>query len=289
MHRRDERSHAIFSNAGNVPTGISGIWNCHLKPDDLQPHFHRVIEIGICTSGSGISVTADRTQPFSAGDILIVFPFQTHRNLAAEGTCMWSWCFIDPFAPSLHRGGNLQLYLALIRKTRVYGIIREDGHPALYRRLSELLKTLGTPAAPHYSERICAMLTLLLLDMAEMPGEDFPAVTLPVQFDSILAALSAIQEKLVCGELPTVSALADICRMPLSTFRRVFEAVMGVSPKRHITVSAVLHAADLLLTTDKRITEIAGLAGFAEISTFNRAFRSVMGIAPTEYRAAQKK
>ena len=272
----------------NSGRGISELHVYHLAREDSELHFHKVIELGLCTSGHGSAETDGIAQTFAAGDYQIVFPFQNHRNRAESDDCVWNWVFLDPWMLAAHTGISQLLFTELMEKIRLYGIIRKEAHPALCSRLDELLTAAGSDA-PYRNERICAMLTLLLIDMAALPDGTAAPVTIPPRFDAIAPALILVGERLAAGELPSVQALADACRMPLSSFRRTFTAVIGVSPKRHITICAVQKAAMLLLTTDKNVTEIAGLSGFPEISTFNRAFRSVLGTAPADYREAQNR
>lgn len=271
----------------NADRGVSELHVYHLAREDSELHFHKVIELGLCTGGRGTAETDGIVQTFAAGDYQIVFPFQNHRNRAESDNCVWNWVFLDPWMLAASTGVSQLLFLELMEKIHLYGIIRKEAHPALCTRLGELLAASGLDT-PYRNARICAMLTLLLLDMAALPDGTAAPVAIPPHFDTIAPALILVGERLAAGELPSVHELADACLMPLSSFRRTFTAVIGLSPKRHITVCAVQKAALLLLTTDKSVTEIAGLSGFSEISTFNRAFRSVLGTAPADYREAKK-
>lgn len=46
----------------------------------------------------------------------------------------------------------------------------------------------------------------------------------------------------------------------------------------------IAEAANLLLTTHQRISEIGYAVGFADMSNFNHAFRRELGISPRAYR-----
>ena len=48
------------------------------------------------------------------------------------------------------------------------------------------------------------------------------------------------------------------------------------------------YACDLLLNTDKDITEIALLCGFGSVRNFNRGFKAIMGSAPRLYRKSKE-
>ena len=275
---------SLYSSIQSHTPGISVLHVYHLAREDCEPHFHKVIELGVCTVGHGTAVTDGVEQRFSAGDYQIVFPFQTHQNHAQSDDCTWKWSFLDPWQLAAITGARQPLFTELMERIRLYGILRAEEHPAICACIGELIACTGKDE-PYRSERICALLTLLLLDLAAVSAGGQP-VTIPPRFHAISSALILLGERLDAGILPTASELADACGMPDSTFRRVFSDVLGMPPKRYITLCALQKAAMLLSATDKSVTEIAGLSGFTEISTFNRAFRGAMGMTPADYRAA---
>ena len=50
----------------------------------------------------------------------------------------------------------------------------------------------------------------------------------------------------------------------------------------------VNYACDLLVNSEKGITEISMICGFESTRSFNRNFRSVMGTSPREYRSGKR-
>lgn len=65
---------------------------------------------------------------------------------------------------------------------------------------------------------------------------------------------------------------------------RLFTRVVGQRMHAYIQDLRVYHACRLLLSTDKRIREIALESGFRRPERFSRAFRDHIGVAPTAYR-----
>jgi transcriptional regulator GlxA family with amidase domain len=57
----------------------------------------------------------------------------------------------------------------------------------------------------------------------------------------------------------------------------------GTGFVRYLSIIRISQAADLLTTTDLKITDIAYQCGFSSIRTFNRVFLEVTGYTPTEY------
>jgi len=275
--------HAVFSNVSGVVPEKSASHLYRLERNDSELHFHKVIEIGLCTEGCGTSVTSELTHAFCAGDIHVVFPFQPHRNYAESNDCLWKWIFIDPYQYGVRFGSSQSAMTELMEKIHVYGIIKKADFPVLHAALAALIDEIDAPPRPFRNDRIFARLMLLLTDMTEI-ASDAPAVAIPTRFHSISASLLLLEGCLTRGEQPTVPELAASCQMPISSFRRIFTEVMGVSPKQHVAVCAVQHAARLLITTTHSVTAIAGMAGFPELSTFNRSFKNITGMSPIEYK-----
>lgn len=82
--------------------------------------------------------------------------------------------------------------------------------------------------------------------------------------------------------LDDVAASVGLSRYHL---HRVFFAVLGDSLKGYIRKRRLTEAAVALRTTDRRILELALVAGFGSQEAFTRAFRALFGVPPGRYRA----
>ncbi|MGH1342121.1 MAG: AraC family transcriptional regulator [Nannocystales bacterium] len=83
-------------------------------------------------------------------------------------------------------------------------------------------------------------------------------------------------------ELRQVSKAAGISH---AHFQRIFKALTGETLKTYVRSRRMANALDLLLTTDRRILDIALAAGFESQEAFARAFKKAFRMTPTEYRA----
>ncbi|MFT5822232.1 MAG: AraC-like DNA-binding protein [Crocinitomix sp.] len=84
-----------------------------------------------------------------------------------------------------------------------------------------------------------------------------------------------------------IEEYAQLSGMSKSSFKRKFEKIYNVSPRKYLEKMKLTKAAELLLTTEQRISEIAYDCGFETISTFNRSFKTSFNISPSEYRLNQ--
>lgn len=84
-------------------------------------------------------------------------------------------------------------------------------------------------------------------------------------------------------------SLVDIAtRVGLSPSRltHLFKRHVRISIREFIQGRRLVRAAELIVTTDERISQICYAVGFTDPSNFNHAFKKEFGVTPTEYRDA---
>jgi AraC-like DNA-binding protein len=69
---------------------------------------------------------------------------------------------------------------------------------------------------------------------------------------------------------------------------RVFQRVMGVSPKEHLSSLRIAQASRLLKATNLSLEEIAASSGFSSVGRLNAVFRERFNASPGQYRKAAK-
>ena len=82
-------------------------------------------------------------------------------------------------------------------------------------------------------------------------------------------------------------SLEDYARMlnlSLSSFKRRFLSVYGISPGQWLQTQKLNHAYKLLLDTNKPITEISFDSGFENSTHFSHLFKKRFGASPLQYR-----
>lgn len=82
----------------------------------------------------------------------------------------------------------------------------------------------------------------------------------------------------------TLSDMAAHVHISREYLCRIFSRMSGMSPITYLNRYRVQKSMELLLETDKSITEIAHLCGFNHSSYFNKLFLGIAGCRPTEYR-----
>lgn len=81
-----------------------------------------------------------------------------------------------------------------------------------------------------------------------------------------------------------VDELARKTNLSLSSFKREFAKLYSDSPANYIKNKRLEKAAELLLLSDNRITDIAFDCGFGDLANFTRSFHEKYKLTPTNYR-----
>lgn len=85
----------------------------------------------------------------------------------------------------------------------------------------------------------------------------------------------------------SISQLAYICNMSLSSFKRNFKKEFNESPAKYIKKKRLAHAANLLHSSKESISDVAFSCGFQDISTFSAVFHEHFKMTPSHYRTGQ--
>src|SRR5690606_31502312 len=80
----------------------------------------------------------------------------------------------------------------------------------------------------------------------------------------------------------TVSQLAFLCNMSVSTFKRTFEKIFGMPPKKYFR-EYKLNRSMIMLKEGKRPTEIYFELGYESLSAFSSEFKKHFGVSPKVY------
>ena len=95
----------------------------------------------------------------------------------------------------------------------------------------------------------------------------------------------AIRFMVNCREqVRSVSHLADICGISVTTLNRLFRDRFGKSPKQYWDKIRFGHAAKALATSDLPVKEVGFDNGFGNPLYFSTAFKKHFGVSPSEFR-----
>jgi AraC-like DNA-binding protein len=82
----------------------------------------------------------------------------------------------------------------------------------------------------------------------------------------------------------SLSKLAKAVNISSNHLSEKFKQVTGVNFVEYVARARFEKARDLLLDSNRRISEIAFAVGFQSLSQFNRVFKRLSGKSPTDFR-----
>jgi len=83
----------------------------------------------------------------------------------------------------------------------------------------------------------------------------------------------------------TLEELAQMFHIDNSYLSHLFVKKMGMNFSYYRNSIRIHHSKELLLSTQKGISEIALEVGYANVSYFNRVFKDIVGVTPMKYRS----
>ncbi|HWV74366.1 MAG TPA: AraC family transcriptional regulator [Pseudosphingobacterium sp.] len=81
-----------------------------------------------------------------------------------------------------------------------------------------------------------------------------------------------------------VEDLAQKTNLSVSSFKREFKKLYNDSPANYIRTKRLERAAELLLASNERITDIAFDCGFNDLANFTKSFHDRYNVSPSNYR-----
>jgi len=82
----------------------------------------------------------------------------------------------------------------------------------------------------------------------------------------------------------SMNEFAQLCHRSYSSFKRDFQAQYSESPGKWLLNKRLDYSVYLLLSSDKRVSEILIESGFVDLSHYSKAFKKKFGDSPTIYR-----
>ncbi len=127
----------------------------------------------------------------------------------------------------------------------------------------------------------------IVLLLAQSQNADSIQLILSQLFSPTTYSFKQIIEANLFSQL-TIEQLAEQNNLSVSSFKREFAKLYNDTPASYIKNKKLEKAAELLLISDERITDIAFDCGFNDLATFTKSFSDKYHSTPTSYRQEQK-
>ena len=172
------------------------------------------------------------------------------------------------------------------------GKARNNGLYRHIRTSKEIIRNLLNDCEEKNKKRL-GYLRLKALEIFFLLSEILPQENLEVSVyypGSTIRKIKELKQELM-DSLDTRYSLAEWAAcygLSLTTMKDCFKAIYGKPIYAFQKEYKIQMAAQLLLTTQLSISEIAGKIGYSNPNKFSSAFRSIIGMSPREYRNAKK-
>lgn len=254
----------------------------------LYCHWHTEIEIFYVAEGNLLFWVEDQQYNLNKGDAIVIPSNLLHRAQRVD-QCPCSFyavvfspnLILDAFpypefsenaGPLLDTGSRSAVLLKSEKKLEEEVIFYLKQIFAFYRKE---IRSCGL--------EICGLLFIIwqrlyLEHYAKLPSGKNSST----QNQEIKKVLEYIQEHY--NENISLDDLAVQCHLSRGYFCRIFKEAYGIKPFEYINRYRIVQASRLLLTSDKKITQVCNECGFNGVSYFNRMFYKYTGMNPSTYR-----
>jgi AraC-like DNA-binding protein len=259
----------------------------HIAPDrQIGMHSQQTWELSYVMVGEGVRTVGDCSEPFSAGEVVLIPPAIPH-----------CWQFDEHITDGEGRISNITLTFDSLFLDHCILLFPELGDVVLRIRetvdavkfsasqRSDIIALLETMKHENKAERIASVVRLLVvLASCGKPH----VVGKKVSISLVETHLSQIKTYVACNSRRAIT-IADVARhvgMNRSSFCTFFRHTTGKSFVSYLNEYRLTTACELLQRQDAGIAEICYLSGFNDIPYFNRLFKRTKGLTPREYRLA---
>jgi len=249
-------------------------------------HWHDDVEFLLILSGGDDYTVNGEKIPLTAGEGIFVNARQMHYGTPTENSralcvrlnprvlCMSPY-FETTYVLPVTENTNMP-YVKLSPDT--------EWQKNLMNGLREMYRTCESPSAPlHIHGLFCFVWSLLSDNMpdcsrTDRSSDDLTAIETMIEFIE-----SNYARKL------TLAQIAEAGHVCESKCCRLFNRYVHKTPNAYLVQYRLGKAAELLVSTDDSVTEIAFACGFSGASYFTELFRKSFGSTPKEYRETNRK
>ncbi len=260
-------------------------------PHDLTEieHSHDFCELSIVTRGQGIQSLEGMDLPITAGDVFLLQGRQRHYFHDRKSLELYNVMY-DPARIALPENELRRMpgYCAMFMLEPTYRKQHRFASCLHLKRLQlahveaicDEMKTECTGRKPGCEIVLRAKLLELIafLSRAYMQGESTETRAL-LRVGEVIGAMENDFSKDW-----KLDELAKIAHMSKSSLLTVFRKATGQTPIDYLMRLRIQRAMEMLLNTDRTITEIAFAAGFNDSNYFTRQFKKVTGLPPRQFR-----
>lgn len=259
--------------------------------NEIQSHDLSRCAIGYILHGEKSIYYGDMCYKFSSGDVFFLNMGCHYIRNSAEGGC--------PFEQILFYFSTSDLQQMLLNLSMTYKLNATNEHSSC-----EQCQRLNHAAMPawnllrHFFENVNSYLS----DESFYNDSSFERLKMTELLYLIVSHEDCcLKNKLLCNinssrdtfqqiihanifSNASINELAEQCHRSMTSFKKEFNDIYGISPHQWFIRQRLIHARLLLISTDKPISEIGAMCAFSNTSHFIKLFRKQYNMTPANYR-----
>jgi AraC-like DNA-binding protein len=249
-------------------------------------HYHDEYELHLIVASSGKAFVGDYIGTFQPGHLVLTGPRLPHNWITLdlpEGGYPQRDLVIqfqhEPLAKAAHHIRELEEVMPLLARARngieFFGL--SDQATDAWHNIKQTKGLERFAAFTSFVSQLARWSDYKLLSHAQLQSVDDDA-----QLNQIESIVSRITEDLT-QQLSAADLAAEL-EMTESGFSRFFRRATGNTFTDFVNQVRVNRACQLLMESDRYITNICYEVGFNNVANFNRRFLNVKGMTPSEFR-----
>ncbi|MGG1515485.1 AraC family transcriptional regulator [Paenibacillus oryzisoli] len=256
---------------------------------ELPDHLHDWFELVFVHGGKGSFFIDQTIYDIGAGDLFIIPGNTIHRALPDNHEPVTSSAiFFNPFFIDATSFCEPFSYLQCFEYARKNKSFRHTCTPALIQiietEFNRIELELQSQCIGHWHAVVLHIQRILLevnreIEFGKNEKENVDFGRGPAWMRTILQFVDLhFTEDLSLHTLCVRAAVSP------AHFSRVFKHLTGMNVTEYILLKRIIHAKNLLLETEDKVSTIAGLCGFDSMSHFYRVFKQYVGVTPVSLR-----
>jgi AraC-like DNA-binding protein len=247
-------------------------------------HFHPELELTYIESSKGKRFVGSQVNDFEAGDLVLLGENVPHVWLNTEGGYLAKATVIQFKKDFLGAP-----FLAIPEMASIHFLLQkaQSGIFIKGRTRDEVIRKMDIAKTQNPFQRLLGLLDILQIIATSSETELIDAhfsnnILSPIdteRFQKVYAHIIAHYTQDI--DLETI---AKIAHLTPTAFCRYFKKMTHKTLVDVVTEFRIKHACQLLISTDKPVSNICFESGFGNISYFNKQFKNALGHNPLAYR-----
>lgn len=243
-----------------------------------EEHFHDKYEIYYLVKGNVGYFISEKTYNITEGDIVIIPPNTLHKTVPKNDQIRKRiLLFLNDSFLKEFDSRDVSLW-------KDVSIIHSDKYDRIGVIFNELLNEYKNKQNTAFLKALTCELVVLLQREKERKDKSLEGGVSSKLISEIISYINNNHHKKV-----TLEDTAKLFFINASYLSRTFKERTGISFCDYLTNFRIKKALELLLGTDKNITQIAFDVGFNSTNHFCKVFKSIMKISPLQYKKHHQK